>query len=253
MQCVILAGGLGTRMKSISGDIPKALLPVGPQTFIDWQLQWLKLMGVTQAILALGYGGEKIRAHLQAKCSTAQVNSLYPALEYRFDGKHYLGTGGAIKNAQDLLEDDFLVTYGDSFLPLDAAELFKTHRNLNAGATMAIYRNKGSGDRSNIIYTDGRIVKYDKVNPTSEMEYIDYGMSALKKSYFLSRSPGNTFDLATVLSQACDEKQLASLVAPKMFFEVGSPLGFERFCEFMAVEGHDLARLKACVHASHQS
>ena len=52
MQCLILAGGLGTRMKSIGGGTPKALLQAGPHTFIDWQLQFLKILGVENVIMA---------------------------------------------------------------------------------------------------------------------------------------------------------------------------------------------------------
>ena len=253
MQCVILAGGLGTRMKSVTGEQPKALLPIGPQTFIEWQLQWLKLLGVTQAVLALGYGGEEIREHLEARCPPRGTHAHYPSLEYRFDGKEYLGTGGAIKNVQDLLADDFLVTYGDSFLVFDAAGLFQSHLKSKLGATMSIHRNQNTGDRSNIVYKNGKIVKYDKFNPTADMEYIDYGMSALKKSYFITHALPQKFDLAIVLGEACVENQLGAVVAPEMFYEVGSPVGLERFRAFLAAEGHDLAKLLARVQPSHQS
>ena len=224
---------------------------MGPQCFIDWQLQWLKLRGVTRVVLALGHGGESIRGHLEAR--QAAGNFQIPKLEFRFDGDTFLGTGGAIKNMQELLDDDFLVTYGDSFLQLDAAELFQTHCRLKLGATMSIYRNKDSGDRSNVSYTNGAISKYDKFKPTPDMEYIDYGMSAFKKSYFLSHAPKQVFDLATVLSQACTEEQLGAVVASEMFYEVGSPAGLERFRELLASSGFDLARLNTRHQTDHQS
>ncbi|MBI3555555.1 MAG: NTP transferase domain-containing protein [Deltaproteobacteria bacterium] len=240
MQCVILAGGLGTRMKSVAGELPKALLPVGPQTFVEWQLQWLRRRGVTQAVLALGFGGEQIRAHLEKV-----DKSKFPRLEFRFDGKQNLGTGGALRNVADVLADDFLVTYGDSFLPFDVAGFFKTHLALGLGATMSIYRNKNAGDSSNIVYKGGRILTYDKVNRGADMEYIDYGMLALKKTYLLAHSPAiaQAFDLAVFLGQACTANQLAAVVATEIFFEVGSPQGYRRFCEFLAQKGHDLARI----------
>ncbi len=240
MQCVILAGGLGTRMKSVSGDLPKALLPVGEQTFVDLQLQWLKLLGISRAIMALGYGGEEIRTHIEAR----RGNGLYPEMEYRFDGKEFLGTGGAIKNAQDLLENDFLVTYGDSFLLLDAAALFESHRRGKYGATMSIYRNKGSGDTSNVLYAGGVIKAYDKINLTPAMEHIDYGMSVLQKNYFLEHATAQKFDLASLLGQACSDGRLGAYEAREMFFEVGSPAGYQRFVEFMAQNNYDLPKLK---------
>lgn len=241
MQCVILAGGLGTRMRAITGERPKALLPVGPKTFIDWQLQWLRRLGVTQAIMALGFGGDEIRSYIQENCSS----ELYPEVRCRFDGKEYLGTGGAIRNVADLLDDDFIVTYGDSFLFIRASELFQKHRASGQPITFSIFHNSGSGDASNVIFSEGRIVRYDKHRRSPEMDHIDYGMFALNKKYFLEQTSPGRFDVADFLSQACQAGRVTPFLAQKMFCEIGSPAGYQHFCELMQQAGYDLAKLES--------
>src|SRR5258708_4308341 len=169
MQCLILAGGLGTRMKSVGGDTPKALLPVGSKTFIEVQLQWLKLLGVNEVILALAHGGKLIEDHLEK-----QRLALFPEIKYSYDGPQLLGTGGAIKNANSLLAKDFMVIYGDSFLFINLKDFEKKHFEKGKPLTLSIFKNKDKGDKSNVIFKNGQIIKYDKNSRTRDMEYIDY-------------------------------------------------------------------------------
>jgi len=65
VQCVILAGGLATRMRPLTDAIPKALIPAGGAPFIDHQLRWLAGHGVTEVVLSIGYRGDMLRAHLR--------------------------------------------------------------------------------------------------------------------------------------------------------------------------------------------
>lgn len=241
MQCLILAGGLGTRMKAVSGDLPKALLPVGPETFIDWQLKWLAELGVDEVIMALGYGGEDIQRHIETK----KAQHGYPMMKCRFDGKEFLGTGGAIRNASDLLRDHFVVTYGDSFLFVDVQKLFNAHLAGGRAVTFSIYQNKGAGDTSNVIFENGQIKRYDKFSLVPEMDHIDYGMSVLNKKWFLSETPPGKFDLAQVLTKASETGQMTAYVARERFREIGSPAGYRDFCELMASVDHKLSRLRA--------
>lgn len=238
MQCLVLAGGLGTRIKSIAGDTPKALLPVGSQTFIDWQLQWLKLMGVTDVVMALGHGGDVIQSHIEEK----QTSPLYPQVNYSFDGPKLLGTGGAIKKAQGLLSKDFVIAYGDSFLFLNVKRLQESHAEAKKPLTFSIYKNKDEGDKSNVFW-DGHRVKYDKFHPDKNMEYIDYGLSIVNKDYFLKNSPDEAFDLADFLSVTCEKNQAHAYEAQFIFQEIGSPDGYKKFCKMMEGSQFDLKTL----------
>ncbi len=239
MQCLILAGGLGTRIKSIAGDTPKALIPIGPQTFIDWQLQWLKALGVTDVVMALGHGSEQIVEHIEKK----QTASTYPQVNYSFDGPELLGTGGAVKNAQAKLSKDFIVTYGDTVVFLSVKKLIETHIQNGKSVTLTIIRNKNEGDKSNVIVRDGQIEIYDKFNLVPEMEFIDYGISVVNKKYFLENTPEGKFDYATFLTETSLKKDMTAFTAPKLFQEIGSIKGYEMFCNTLKNVDYDLSRL----------
>jgi NDP-sugar pyrophosphorylase family protein len=240
MQCLILAGGLGTRIKSISGDKPKALLPVGPQTFIDWQLQWLKILGITKVIMAIGHGGEQIVKHITEKSGDER----YPLIEFSFDGPKLLGTGGAIRNACVNLESDFIVTYGDTVVFLDVLKMMLAHKASGKPVTLTIFKNANQGDKSNVIFRDGRLIIYDKFNRTPEMDHIDYGMCVLNKLYFLNHTEEGAFDFSHFLTQTSKISLVEPFFAKKLFLEVGSVEGYNEFCAALAKINYNLNEWK---------
>lgn len=240
MQCLILAGGLGTRIRSMAGNTPKALLQLNADnTFIDIQLRWLKLMGVTDVVMALGHGGEEIQNYIEKK----QIQKSYPQVNYSFDGDKLLGTGGAIRKAAPMLSQDFVVAYGDSFLFIDVRKLVETHRRGGQPLTFSIFKNQNTGDKSNVIFRNGKIEKYDKFHLSPEMEYIDYGLSIIEKDYFLKNTPQGSFDLADFLSQTVAKGSVTPFVAHEIFQEIGSPEGYRRFQKLLEDYKFDLKAL----------
>ncbi|MDZ4676782.1 MAG: hypothetical protein SGI74_04655 [Oligoflexia bacterium] len=214
-------------MQSIAKDIPKALLPAGSQTFIDWQLQWLRLLGVSEVIMALGHRGDLIEKYLQTKTSL-----IYPKIKFSYDGSSPLGTGGAVKRAITHLQEDFLVAYGDSFLFINLVKLMRTHVKAKNPVTFSIMKNQNIGDTSNVTYRNGQMF-YDKFNITPDMEFIDYGMSVFSKNYFIKNSPEGTFDLAQFVTQACKDQRITPFVVNEPFYETGSVEGYEIFKNFI--------------------
>jgi N-acetyl-alpha-D-muramate 1-phosphate uridylyltransferase len=263
MQCLILAGGLGTRMRTITGTWPKALLPVGNETFLDVQLKWLKLLGVTDVVLALGFGGEEIMRHLEAH----QFDKAYPQVNYSFDtdvpkdisqfegansaksaaqtsaSKALLGTGGAIRKASSMLSKDFIVTYGDSFVFIKIKDMIKQHEASGKPLTVSIFHNRNQGDKSNILYKDGKLLKYDKINPTPEMEYVDYGLSVVNKDYFMKHTSDGRSDFADFISKTIARGDAEAYVPNRIFEEVGSPEGYIRFVALFKAKSLDIVEL----------
>src|SRR5688572_8190143 len=109
MECVILAGGLGTRMRPATEVIPKALIPVAGRPFVDWQLEWLASEGVQRAIFSVGYKGEQLRDHVG---DGARFGLRVTWVD---EGAHLRGTAGALRLAFDegALPQSYLVIYGD--------------------------------------------------------------------------------------------------------------------------------------------
>ena len=121
MQCVILAGGLGTRMWPVAQTVPKTLLPVAGRPFADWQLGWLAAPGVTSVVYCIGYLGEQVRDHVGDGVRVG------PRRRLRRRGRASCGARrGALRLACDegALAEHFLVLYGDSWLQVDPAATY---------------------------------------------------------------------------------------------------------------------------------
>ncbi len=134
MKAVILAGGFGTRLRPLSCTRPKLLFPVGNKPLLDWKLERLAKNGVKEVILAVNYMAE---AFSQRYGDSAYGMKLFYSKEEK-----PLGTGGPIKNAEELIgrEKSFLVLNGDILTNIDYSKLVKEHREKDTTATIALYQ-----------------------------------------------------------------------------------------------------------------
>jgi len=215
----ILAGGLATRLRPITEKIPKSLVPVAGKPFLAHQLELLRLRGIRRAVVCTGHLGEMIQ-HDFGDGAAFGVR-----LDYSFDGPKLLGTGGAIKRALPLLDDEFFVLYGDSYLPVEYHPIAEFFRRSGKPGCMTVYHNQGRYDTSNVVFRNGEIAVYDKRSRVPEMQYIDYGLSLFKAPVFNSYTSGQPFDLAEVMDKLVHEKQLAGYEVRERFYEMGSPAG----------------------------
>jgi len=224
----VIAGGLGTRLYPITKTVPKSLVDVGGAPFIDHQLRLFARRGLQKAVLCIGHLGDQVEAHLAAAGTQG--------LDVRFshDGDVLRGTGGAICQALPLLGDEFLVTYGDSYLDIDYAGVVEEFRRCGLPGLMTVYRNRDAHDRSNVEYDGARIVVYDKKNRTPEMQYIDYGLLALRTEAFNVWRDRPAFDLAELLGQMVADGHLAGYEVRQRFYEVGSHAGIADLEAYLA-------------------
>ena len=238
LQCVVLAGGLGTRMHPVTESLPKALIPVAGEPFILHQLRWLASHGVSEVILAIGHLGELIEAEV------GDGTRVGVPVRYVREGSTLRGTAGALRLALDegVLAPEFLVTYGDSYLPVDFAAVFEAFRNAGRPALMTVFRNEGRWDTSNVIFdeTTELVTLYDKhhpLGPAHEFQYIDYGLSVLSRDLIARRIPGDShqkFDLAQVFHALSLSQELAGLLVAERFYEIGSFSGLKELEAYLA-------------------
>jgi NDP-sugar pyrophosphorylase family protein len=179
------------------------------------------------------------------------------AVRYVEDGKELAGTGGALRRVRDagLLHDRFLVLYGDSFLPVDFRRLAQAFAGQNRPAMMAVYRNQGRFDAGNVDYADGVVRLYRKGGrePTpANLEYIDYGISALRASVVTEMvAKGHKKDLAEIYHRLSLENRLAGWEVGERFYEIGSPAGLKDFEGWVAEHPVDSwASLSSCSTAT---
>src|SRR6266566_3944089 len=119
LQCVVLAGGQGTRMLPMTEELPKALIPGLGRAFADWQLEHLAAEGIERVTYSVGYRGDMLRSHV------GDGSRYGLKVDWVDEGDQLLGTGGALRLALDegALDDAFFVLYGDSYLPIAMAEV----------------------------------------------------------------------------------------------------------------------------------
>src|SRR5581483_4837737 len=176
MQAVILAGGLGSRLRPLTARVPKCMLSVQGRPFLEYQLELLRSSGFRDILLCISYLGEQVVSH----CGDGSRFGI--RLDYSWERGELLGTAGALKQARPRLDHEFMLTYGDTYLPMDygaAIEAFQRERRL---ALMVVERNHDRFERSNVVIGDGLIQVYDKLNRAPDMVYMNYGVALLKRS-----------------------------------------------------------------------
>ena len=226
----ILAGGLATRLRPVTEKIPKALIRVAGQPFLAHQLQLLSRAGLRKVVLCAGYRGEMIEAEF------GDGSSFGVEMSYSYDGPELLGTGGALKNALPLLGQQFLVLYGDSYLPIDYAEPARAFAASGKPGLMTLFRNEGRWDTSNVLFNKGLIESYTKRNPSPEACHIDYGLGVFSALAFSSWPGGRPFDLADVYRQLIARGELAGYEVNQRFYEIGSPSGLAELDAFLRTQ-----------------
>jgi NDP-sugar pyrophosphorylase family protein len=154
-------------------------------------------------------------------------------VEYAFDGPQLLGTGGALRRALPLLGDAFAVIYGDSYLPCDYRAALGAFTDSGKLGLMTVHRNEGQWDPSNVEFTGGRILAYDKAKRTPAMRHIDYGLGAFQRAAFDEVPAGQPYDLAAVYQDLLRRGELAAWESPERFYEIGSVEGIADLGEFL--------------------
>ena len=226
----VLAGGLATRLRPITETIPKSLVIVAGRPFIEHQLEQLAREGIRRVVLCLGHLGERVRD------AVGDGGRFGLRVDYSFDGPKLLGTGGALRRALPLLGDPFFVLYGDSYLPIPFAPVADAFLRSGQQGLMTVFRNEGSYDTSNVVFTDGRIRIYDKKAKRPGMRHIDYGLELLKLAAFEPFADREAFDLADLLQDLLARGQLAGHEVATRFYEIGSHAGLKELAARLAAE-----------------
>ena len=226
MQVVILAGGMGTRLGDITKSLPKSLVTVKGRPFLAYQLDILKKHGGRNVVLCIGHLGEQIRDWF------GNGRSLGINISYSIEDK-LLGTAGALKKAEPMLEDTFFTMYGDSYVFLDFKKVMQYFQANNEIALMTVFKNNNLYDKSNTSIAEDLVSKYSKTDITSDMVYIDYGVNAFKKQA-LSLVPENTvYPLESLFTRLIEERELLAYKVKERCYEIGSVKGLEEFTSYI--------------------
>ena len=227
MQIAILAGGLATRLQPLTEKIPKSMIMINGKPFLQYQLEFLKRGGISDIVLCVGYLSEQIETHF------GDGKRFGVDIKYSKEHERLLDTAGALKNAETLLEEEFFVMYGDSYLFLNFKEVQSHFQKFNKSALMVVYKNYDKYDKSNVAVGNGLIKKYDKKHKTNDMVYIDYGVSILRKKVLDVIPKGQVYSLESLFHELIKQKEMLAFETKKRFYEMGSYNGLEEFKKYV--------------------
>jgi len=226
MQIAILAGGLATRLGGLTRSHPKSMVEVQGRPFLEYQLDLVRRGGVRDVVLCLGRFGEQIGRHFGN-------GSRYGAkIKYSIEDKP-LGTAGALKKAEHLLDDIFFTMYGDSYLFLDFSLIMSYFESQNKLALMTVYKNYDRYDRSNTVVEGNLVRKFSKQERTEGMVYIEYGANIFRKEALRMIPESQFYSLEELFPRLIEMEELLAFEVKERFYEIGSPQGIREFEEYM--------------------
>jgi D-glycero-alpha-D-manno-heptose 1-phosphate guanylyltransferase len=221
-EAIILAGGMGTRLRSAVPDVPKCMAPVNDQPFLKYVIDHLVLQGITHFIFALGYKSEQIVSYLEKE---------HPKLMFKVSlEEEPLGTGGAIYKACEMAkEKSLLIANGDTLFKIDVNVLAGFHALSGANCTLSLKPMKNF-DRYGVVETD----EDNAITSFAEKQYyeqgnINGGMYALHRKKFLDEEFPKVFSFEKeYLEKLFDKRRMFGLVQDEYFIDIGIPEDYER-------------------------
>ncbi len=220
-EALILAGGRGTRLGSLTENTPKPLLKVGNRPFLFYQLETLAKQGIEKVVLSIGYKAEAFRALLQTP---------YPKMEIILcEEKETLGTGGAIRFTMDRIQgEDFFALNGDTFFPIDLKKLEDTHFKHRADITFALKEMENFERYGTVEVKEDRIMKFLEKQPRKK-GLINGGVYLIHKPTMETEPANKNFSFEKDFVEKKVEKlKLYSELFSDYFIDLGVPEDFAK-------------------------
>ena len=220
LDTVVLAGGLGSRLRGVLPDRPKALAPVAGRPFLDHLLDWLAAQGAHRVVLALGVMADQVLAHLARSAGRWPGLRLDPVVE-----PAPLGTGGALAFCRCRLgSDPVLVLNGDSFVELDLAAFVGAWPALDAAAALVAVEVADAARYGRLeLSPSGRVRRFLEKAPTPGAGWINAGVYLLAAETLAALPPARPSSLERDLLEALPPGRIAAWPCGGRFIDIGTP------------------------------
>jgi len=227
-KAFILAGGLGTRLRSKVSDMPKSMAPIAGKPFLEWQMMLLKAQGFTDIVLCVGYMADKIIDYF------GDGSKFGLSIQYSVEKKP-LGTAGAIRNASEFIDDTFLLLNGDTFLSIDYEGLLEFHDAKEGILTLSLTL-ADDATRYGSVNIDifSRVTGFkEKQADTYKFGYINAGVYTVEPSIIDHIVPNKAVSLENdVIPTIMGIEPVFGYVAGGHFIDIGTPESYEEAQKF---------------------
>lgn len=219
-QAVILAGGMGTRLRSVVSDVPKPMAPINGRPFLEYLFDYLISQNVRDVILSVGYKHKVIQDYFGKSYGCTKI-------EYSIE-QELLGTGGAIKKALSMAkEDNIIVLNGDTYFPVNITELMAFHSINNNDISLSGKIHSSARRFGSLKVKGSRIVEF-RSNSSNSIGLINGGVYVVKRDVFDETPFQNKFSFEIdFLASMVEKLRVGVCVSQCIFIDIGCPKDYE--------------------------
>lgn len=222
MECIILAGGLGTRIRSTIGDLPKCMAVVNNKPFLHYIFHWLQTQNCTRVVLSLGYKYEAILDWLKTENLPFEIDYVVEEIP--------LGTGGGMQLAlQKCMSENVLVLNGDTLFQINAASLLNFHIAHQSATTLALKTMHQFERYGAVKLDDNNCISGFEEKSYKETGFINGGIYVINRSQFLNKHLPEKFSFEKDYLEAfVDEQLFYGQVFDNYFIDIGIPEDYQK-------------------------
>ncbi|MCL4499483.1 MAG: nucleotidyltransferase family protein [Chloroflexi bacterium] len=229
MQVVILAGGLGTRLRPVVENLPKSMAPVAGRPFLEHQLLHLKENGFSHAVMLVGFKAEAIVEYFG--------DGARLGMELSYSVEHEpLGTAGALSNAKHALDERFLLLNGDSFFDVNYNKLVEIHAEKRAVLALALTEAPDASRFGSVrMAEDGWVVGFNEKSQGAS-GLINGGVYVVEKKIFSGLRPGKKYSLEheVIPDLIRDGRPVCAMFSQGFFIDIGTPESYQAANRYFA-------------------
>jgi len=218
-KAFVLAGGKGTRLRPITYEIPKPLVPLQGRPILEHVIDLLRLYDVRDIVLSIGYLGERIKEYF------SDEKRLGVKITF-VEEQEELGTGGPLRLAKHLLKDTFIMVNGDNLINLDLYKMYQAHFENRAKATIALTTVSDPSSYGVVVLEGERIVKFVEKPHKGEApsNLINTGLYLLEPSVCdMVPDGGTSFIEKDVFPKIAEKGELYGYLFSGQWFDTGTP------------------------------
>ena len=224
MKAVILAGGLGTRLRPLTNSKPKPMLPIGEKPILEHLVEWTKKGGIKSIVLCVSYLRKSIEDYFE------DGKKFGVTIEYAISKKP-LATAGQLKTAEEFIDDDFVCMYGDSIFNFSLRNMIKQHVMKKSFVTMGLNEFK-----TNLPYgviessKNGRVISWNE-KPEIKAN-VNMGCYVMNSDIFNLIPKKKPYGMDDVIKNAMKKKQkVNSFITKKGFTDIGNKESYKQACD----------------------